>query len=895
MEVLEIRAFDGPSIYSHKPVMRIRIDLGVYRDRSTETLAGFTEQLLAMLPGLLEHHCSKKRRGGFAERLIEGTYLGHVLEHIALEVQIMLGYNVNYGKARWTGRGGIYDVIYAYGTRECGIEAGSVAVRLIKSLLENEVFNLAGEIESVKRVIATSGLGPSTEAIYTAAKQRGIPVRRVGEASILILGYGRKQRTIQATTTQRTGSIAADIACDKALTKELLAEAGIPVPFGGVVNTVEAAVKMAGQLGVPVVVKPSDGSKGQGVSIGVADVGAIEAAFHIAREFSEKVIVEEVVKGRQYRVLVVGDKVIAVAERIPTHVVGDGMHNIAELIDIVNTDPNRGEDHEKPLTKIKVDIAVLKRLERSCYTLQSIPAHGEIVYLRENANLSTGGTAIDTTDQIHPDNCALAIRAAQRIGLDVAGIDIVTEDIGKSIRKNTGAIIEVNAAPGIRMHHYPSKGKPRKAAEAIVETLFPPGERGRIPVIAVTGTNGKTTSTRMIGHILATAGLRVGMTTTDGVFIGKDCIINGDTTGPDSARAVLYDPTIEIAVLETARGGMVRAGLAFDECEVAVVTNVSEDHLGQDGIEDLADLAYVKSLVVETVPATGYVVLNADDPYTLEMSKRCKGRVVLFSIENTNRAICRHLGNGGMALFLRDGYIVCAQGKQWEEIIRVQDIPVTFGGIALHNLQNAIVATAVALCKQIPPVVIQQSMRTFSQNPGRLNLIEVGNFRVMVDYGHNPAGYEALIHTLKQLKAKRLVGVIAAPGDRRNDVIQNIGRIAGHGFDRIIVKEDKDLRGRSPGETANLLLRGALEAGRTDHDIEMILSEDEAVLYALENAQENDLIAICYEKYDAVMGVINRFCLKQHHAEAEHTAESICVRVAIGSVGSDRELTAELV
>lgn len=893
MEVLEIRAFDGPSIYSHKPVIRLRLDLGEYRDRSTATLCGFSERLLAMLPGLLEHHCSKERTGGFAERLAEGTYLGHVVEHVALEIQIMLGFEVSYGKARWTGTEGIYDIIYTYKTKECGLEAGIVAIRLIKSLLENdEVFDLAGEVEGIKRIIATKGLGPSTGAIYDVAKQRGIPVRRIGDGSILILGYGKKQKTIQATTTQQTSSIAADIACDKALTKELLDESGIPVPFGGLASTAQEALEIAAEIGKPVVIKPYDGSKGQGVSIGITDIASLEEAFNLARQFSEKVIVEEHIKGRQYRVLVVGGKVVAVAERLATHVVGDGIRNIAELIDIVNADPQRGEDHEKPLTKIKIDMTVLKSLERVGYSLQSVPNYGEIVCLRENANLSTGGTAIDCTDQIHADNCYLALRAVQRIGLDVAGIDLITEDISKSIRKYGGAIIEVNAAPGIRMHHYPSKGKPRKAAEAIVEMLFPQGERGRIPVIAVTGTNGKTTTTRMIGHILATAGLHVGMTTTDGVFIGKECVLDGDTTGPDSARTVLYDPSVDVAVLETARGGIVRAGLAFNECEVAVVTNISEDHLGQDGIEELSDLAFVKALVVETVASTGYAIINADDSYTLDMAKRCKGKVVLFSVEQHNRAICRHLGAGGRALFLCDDHIVYAEGGHAEKIVRVRDIPVTFGGIAMHNLQNAMIATAVALCQKIPSVVIQQAMRTFAQNPGRLNLIEVGNFRVMVDYGHNPAGYEALISTLKQLNAGRLVGVIAAPGDRRNDVIQNIGRIAGRGFDYIIVKEDKDLRGRVPGETANLLFCGALEAGRYQHDISIILPESEAVLHALNNAQDNDLIAICYEKYDTVMGVINNFCLKQHQAISECDSDNICIRAA---VCSEQKFTAELI
>jgi cyanophycin synthetase len=882
MEILEIRAFDGPSIYSHKPVIRLRLALGAYAERPTHVLSGFTERLLAALPGLYEHHCSRGKCGGFVERLYEGTYLGHVIEHAALEIQALLGYRVAYGKVRGTGEDGVYDVVYAYGSKEGGLEAGNVAIKMVNAFAQNEGFDLATEIEGIKQCIAKKGLGPSTAAIYDAAEKRGIPVRRIGEGSILILGHGKKQKRMQATTTQLTGSIAVDIACDKALTKNMLAEAGIPVPSGGTAVTSHEAIEIARLIGKEVVVKPCDGSKGQGVTVRILAPEDVNEAFQIARQISEKVLVEEYIKGKQYRVLVVNGNVVAAAERIAARVIGDGSHTIQELINIANQDPARGEDHEKPLTKIKIDANLQMVLKRHGYMLQTVPAKGECVYLRDSANLSTGGTAVDVTDLVHPENVRLTVRAAQRIGLDVAGIDIVAADISKPIKKHGGAIIEINAAPGIRMHHFPSRGDSRDVADAIVDMLFPRGERGRIPLIAVTGTNGKTTTTRMIGHILSAAGLQVGMTTTDGVFIGKECIMEGDTTGPDSARAVLYDPTVEVAVLETARGGMLRGGLAFKECDIAIVTNVTEDHLGQDGIEDLEDLAHVKSLVVETVSSAGYAILNADDVYTMGMARACRGKVVLFSIEEQNRAVRRHLSVGGMAFFLREGYIICATGSQWEEVIHVAEIPVTFGGIATHNLQNAIMAIAAAVCQNVSVSIIKQALKVFAQNPGRLNLIEIENFRVMVDYGHNPAGYEALIRTLKQLNATRLVGVIAAPGDRRNDVIVNIGKIAGRGFDAIIIKEDKDLRGRIPEETAHLLRLGAAESGRAALDMKIILSEEEAVLSALENAQENDIIAICYEKYDTVMGVINDFCLKQRQASQYNDIGGF-MPIAVGS------------
>lgn len=880
MEILEIRAFDGPSIYSHKPVIRLRLALRNYAEQPTNLLEGFTERLLALLPGLEEHYCSRGKKGGFVQRLYEGTYLGHVIEHVALEIQILWGYDVAYGKAREIDRNGNYDVIYAYGTKESGILAGKIAFELINALVRKEEFDLTAELGAGKRCIVTKELGPSTAAIFSTAVKRGIPVRRIGEDSLLVLGYGKNQKRVQATTTSMTGCIAADIACDKALTKEILEEAGIPVPCGVVVTSAEEAVKTAFALGRPVVIKPCCGSKGRGVTMKLEKREEIIQAFILAGEISAQVLVEEYVEGRQYRVLVVNGRVVAAAERISACVVGDGKHTVLELIAAENGNPLRGEDHEKPLTQIRIDPIAIRVLERQNYTVESVPEPGAIVYLRENANISTGGTAVDVTDQMHPENIRLAVRAAQRVGLDVAGIDIVAEDIGKPLKQQGGAIIEVNAAPGIRMHHYPSKGKARDVAGEIVDLLFPRGENGRIPIIAITGTNGKTTTTRMVGHMLSMAGFTAGMTTTDGVFIGNECVMEGDTTGPDSARTVLYDPSVEVAVLETARGGVLRGGLAFKECDIAVVTNVTEDHLGQDGIEDLSDLAHVKSLIVETVAKYGYGILNADNPYTLAMAEACRGKVVLFSINEAMPVIRRHLSIGGVALFLRDGWIVRAEGYKWEEIIRVVDIPVTFNGRAKHNLQNAIMAAAVGCCMGISMQIIREALKTFAQNPGRLNLIEIDNFRVMVDYGHNPAGYEALIETLRQLDAARLVGVIAAPGDRRDDVIANIGRIAGRGFDQIIIKEDMDLRGRNPGETAQLLRQGALQAGRAEQDIQIISEEKEAILHALEHAQENDLIAVCYEKYESIMGVINHFCLDRRQLAARGAAEKMLLAAA---------------
>jgi cyanophycin synthetase len=859
MQILSVQALPGANIYSHRPVLRVRLELTEAEDVPTSALGDFAFRLLAALPGLADHGCSRGVPGGFVERLEEGTYLPHVFEHCVLELQCLAGYDVSFGKARQAGRAGVYEVVVAYRVLPAARTAVEETGQFLAALLAGGSYDAAAAAARIRTAGEADSLGPSTAAIAEAAARRGVPVSRVAGEDLLILGYGCRQQRVWATVTGRTGALAVDVAGDKALTKHVLADGGVPVPDGLVVETALDAVRAAEVLGCPVAVKPAGSNQGKGVTLNITDPAAVERAFMIAAAFDKRVLVEEFIPGRQYRLCVVNGKMAAAAERIPAYVMGDGVHSVNELTAIVNRDPLRGEGHERPLTKIKIDPVAVMVLARQGLTPQAVPEAHRVVYIRENANLSTGGTAVDVTDAVHPENVLLAERAATLLGLDVAGVDVVAADIGRPIRESGGVVIEVNAAPGIRMHHYPSAGKARNVAAAIVHYLFPRGDDGRIPIIAITGTNGKTTVSRMIGHIWQAAGYCAGMTTTDGIFIGGRRVMAGDTTGPASARMVLGDPAVEVAVLETARGGMQRSGLGFDACDVSVVTNISEDHFGQDGIEDIEDLVYIKSLLVEVVRPDGYALLNADDPYATALRERGKGEVVYFSTESDNLLIRRHLSVGGKAFFVKDGMIYAASGGLGRAIVRVEDVPVTLGGIALHNVQNAVIAAAACYCLKVPLNCIRRGLSSFDRNPGRLNLMRIGDFVVCVDYGHNPAGYQALINTVKRLGAGRLVGVIAAPGDRRDDVIRNIGRVAGRGFDYLFIKEDHDLRGRAPGETAELLRRGALEAGIAADRITTILAEDAAVRAALEAAVPGDLVVVFYEKYENVLAVIAAF------------------------------------
>ena len=861
MKILRQTVFDGPNIHSHYPVVEMQVDLEELDGATTQDVPGFVDKLLEAVPSLRDHYCSLGGPGGFVERLLEGTYFGHTLEHLTLELEALAGMRVIYGKTRYAGRPGLYTVVYEYTAREAGLAAGPQALQLLLGLVQGQTVDAAGVVAHLKETMVRYEPGPSTAALITAAQQRHIPVMRLDNDSLVQLGYGKRAKRICATLTSLTGCIATDIASDKQLTKTLLEQAGLPVPEGEVCSSAGEAWEAAQAMGRPVVIKPLDGNQGKGVSLNLRREAEVRQAYEIASRRSSQVLVERFVPGRQFRILIVGGKVAAVAERLPAHVTGDGRRTIRELVNIANQDPRRGEDHEKPLTRMRLDEVALTFLARQGLYPDSVPTLGAVVYLRDSANLSTGGIAVDATDEIHPEIAAAAARAAGVIGLDVAGVDLVAPDIARPLEEAGGAILEVNAAPGIRMHHYPSKGRPRDAAGAILDWLFPSGSESRIPIVAVTGTNGKTTVTRLISHLVAGNGQMAGTTTTDGIYIGDRCVRHGDTTGPRSARTVLQDPSVEAAVLETARGGIIHSGLAFDQCDVAVITNLSVDHLGQDGVETLEDLAHVKALLVETVRPGGSAVLNADDPLVVGMASRSRGKVIFFSTAAENLVVRRHVAAGGRAVVVRRGALHILEGGRSTRLLAVADVPITLGGLAEHNVANCAAAAAAGLALGLQPETIRSGLRTFGafsqQNPGRLNIIEVADFRVVIDYGHNAAGCEATLRTLRALKPARLVGVVGMPGDRRDEDAIHLGRIVADLLDACVIKEDVDLRGRRPGEIAALMLQGAREAGR-DHLAEIILDEDKAVRVAMERAQPGEIVVVFYEKLDKVLAAVDQ-------------------------------------
>lgn len=879
MEIREIHAIEGANAYSHRPIIRAIVDLQEWTERFSHELGDFRFRLVEHLPGLAEHYCSRGKVGGFLERLEEGTLIGHVIEHVTIDLLTQAGQKIKYGKTMGIlEHPGWYEIIFNYEAKEGAIEGFKQGFALVKTLLEQNSFDVKQAIDHIKDVMADYELGVSTRVIVEACRERGIPVERLNEGSLLQLGHGRNQRRIQATITGATSNIGVDIACDKEMTKKILSEGGVPVPWGYIVRTEEEAIQTFQDMRTSVVIKPLHGNQGKGVTLRLTNVAEVGAAFKVAQTYGEWVIIEEYIAGRHYRLVVVGDRLIAAAQRIPAHVCGDGSSSIEELIAQVNSDPRRGDDHEKELTKIKIDPVVVLTLAQRQLTLTSVPEQGEVVYLRDSANLSTGGIAEDVTDLVHPDNVNLAVNAAKLIGLDVAGIDLVIEDINESYRKKNGHIIEVNAAPGIRMHHYPSVGKARDVGKAIVDQVIPVGN-GRVPIIAITGTNGKTTTTRMINKMLADQQLRVGMTSTDGVYIDQKLWVQGDMTGPESAKTVLRHPDVQVAVLETARGGILRAGLGYDYADVAVITNVSNDHLGQYGIESLEDIAHVKSLVAEVVRPHSYVVLNADDPYVLQMAQRTKGRVIFFSTEKDNIHVCKHLGLGGTAVFVRRGVMLLCHGSKSFRICSVKQIPATWEGKAKHNIQNALAAIAAGWALGLSAATIRDSLQNFSSehNRGRLNLYELNGVRVFVDYGHNAAGIEEVAKTLKQFKGSSLVGCITVPGDRPDNSIREVGCIAAQHFRRLIIREDADLRGRKPGEIAQILYNEAVRNGMNPSKIDVVLSEIEAFRYGLDSCVPGDTFVMFYEHIEPIEKEIHERMELQKTVNFEPTTKVVGV------------------
>jgi cyanophycin synthetase len=888
MRVRDARVFRGPHLHSNLPMIRIDLDLRGLEHYPTDKLPGFTEALVARLPGLEQHGCSYGEPGGFVRRMREGTWLGHVAEHTALELQVAVGNRVTRGKTRSVkARPGQYYVMYSYVDEQIGLAAGRLALELLDSLLPSELRGLEGadHIEERERALdfeaalarlqslaASRALGPTTASLVHEAERRGIPFARLDQSSLVLLGHGRNQKRICASCTDVTSQVATDIAADKDLTKRLLHEAGLPVPGGELVRTAEEACAAAERLGFPVVTKPLDGNHGRGVNIDLSSAEQVRWGFEQASEHSRTVIVEQFFKGADHRILVIGGEVVAVAERVPAHVVADGQRTIFELIAEINLDPRRGEGHSSVLTRIDVDEPVERFLQRSGLTLSSVPPAGSTVMLRPTANLSTGGTAIDRTDEIHPDNALIARRAAQIVGLDIAGIDFVCSDIRESVLESGGGIIEVNAGPGFRMHLEPFQGRPRNVARPVVELLFPKGTDGRIPVFAITGSNGKSTTARMLGHILQQTGATVGLTSTTGVYLNGRRIIPGDCSGPKSARVILREPSVDVAVLECARGGILREGLAFDQCDVGAVLNVTEDHLGLAGVETVEDLAEVKSVVTESVGRGGWSVLNADNEHTARMARHAGGSICYFSLKDRTEwpeFLVRHVAEGGRAVCreaLEDGSdLVIYENNEALYLMKASDIPATFDGWAEFNVANALAAIAMAHCHAVPLTTIRTALRSFTssfeQSPGRMNVFDGHGFRTIVDYCHNPDGLSELGKLIHRMRPsyQRTIGLIGIAGDRRDSDIFQMGALAARTFDLVIFKEDDELRGRQPGTLAALLRQGALSTGSSPSRIHVVLSEDEAVDAALRLAREGDLLMVTADDIEAAWKQVVEF------------------------------------
>lgn len=811
MRIEGIHTLDGPNLYHDKPVLLMLLHLGDLTERESRELPGFHDRLLELLPGLRQHHCSPGHEGGFVERLERGTYFGHVTEHVALEMASSLGSPVTYGKTRYGGERGFYHVIVRYRS-EHGMRALlRSAVALVDALVEGEPFPLEQHLHEAAELAADTDLGPSTLAIVRAAERLGIPWRRLNEASLVQLGHGRHRRLIQAALTDGSGHIAVDTASDKERTKQLLREVGIPVPDGRVARSVDEALEALESLGGPVVVKPLDGNQGKGVTLHVNEPAELAKAYEEAHVHADRVLVERQLSGRNYRLLVVNGRVVAASERRPCQVMGDGERSIAELIELANADERRGDGHEKPLTKILVDEGLKDQLRRSGFGLDDSPAEGQAVILRSCANLSTGATAVDVTDHVHPQTRRACERAALTIGLDICGVDLITSDIAEAM---DGGIIELNAAPGLRMHLAPEQGPARDVGTPIVEMLFPDGATSRVPIVSVTGTNGKTTVTRMIGHVLSGAGMHVGMTTSDGIVVDGERIARGDCTGQASARTVLGHPEVEAAVLETARGGILRRGLGYDWADVAVVTNITPDHIGQDGIEDLSDLVWIKSLVAERVRDGGTLVLNADDANAagLAAAERVDVKrldLVYFAVNPKNPVVMAHVQNGGTAYYVRSGWIVEALGSEERPIADLTDLPLTLGGYALFQVSNCLAAVAASRALGCSPGHVGIALGTFrstAHNPGRANFYRHGQGYVMVDYGHNPEAFRAAAGLVSAWRGP-LAAIVAVPGDRSDALIEEAARAVVSGFDQVIVREDRDLRGRRSGEVAEIMLR----------------------------------------------------------------------------------------
>lgn len=868
MKILKIQTLRGPNYWSirrHKVIV-MRLDLEDLAEKPTSLNPGFYQGLVEALPSLVDHYCSPGCRGGFLSRVQEGTYMGHVVEHVALELQELAGMIVGFGRTRETTTPGTYQVAFEYIDEQAGRYAARAAVRLCRSIVDTgryPVSELEQDLQDLKDLAAKASLGPSTETLIKEAESRDIPWFHSSARAMIQLGSGIHQKRVQATLTDRSSILGVELACDKEGTKKTLRDAGIPVPRGTLIHYLDELQEAIDEVGgYPIVIKPLDGNHGRGITIDINSWEEAKEAYDAATTASKtrSVIIERYYKGRDHRVLVVNGKLIAVAERVPAHAIGNGRSTIQELIDETNRDPNRGDGHDNVLTRIQVDRISMQILERKGYDLDTVLKDGEICYLRYTANLSTGGIAIDRTDEIHPENLWMAERVAKMIGLDICGIDVVTSDISQPLRDNDGVIVEVNAAPGFRMHVCPSQGLPRNVAAPVMEMLFPSGTPSRIPILAITGTNGKTTTTRLLAHIYKQTGKTIGYTTTDGTYIGDFIVEKGDNTGPQSAELILKDPTVEVAVLETARGGILRSGLAFDRCDVGVVLNVSADHLGIGDIDTIEQMATLKSVLAESVDPKGYAILNAEDPLVVKMAKRVKSQIAYFSMDPENEVLQNHVRNGGLAAVYENGYLSIIKGDWTLRIEQAVNVPLTMAGLAPFMIANALAAALAAYSNGVPIEQIRSGLATFeasvAQTPGRMNLFNMGTYHALVDYAHNAASYEALGGFVRNWPGET-IGVIGGPGDRRDEDLTNLGKLSAEIFKQIIVKEDNDTRGRPRGNAAHFISEGIAQANGPAA-YQTILNETEAIETALDQAPSGSLVVILPESVTRAINLIEK-------------------------------------
>ena len=852
MKILEIRTLRGPNYWSGywKKLIIMRLDIADYEQKPSNKIDGFYERLQESVPSLSTHGCSYSEEGGFFRRVKDGTWAGHIIEHLALELQTLAGMDTGYGRTRETGEAGIYNVVFSYFEEEVGRFSARASVQLFLDIAEGKPIdeikqNVADTIQRMREIREDVRFGPSTGALVEEAESRGIPWIRLNDQSLVQLGYGVHQKRIQATTTANTNMIAVDIAGNKHATKTLLGNLGVPVAEGVRISEIEDLEDELNDIGYPAVIKPLNANHGKGATIGVQNIEEARAAFEKAKEYSRWVIIERQLMGSDFRALVVNNRLIAVAKRVPAHVIGDGKQTIEQLIAEVNSDPRRGYGHENVLTQIDIDNQTMRCIRQSGYELDSVLEEGKELFLKSTANISTGGTAIDLTDDVHPENVFLFERIAKIIGLDIAGIDIIAPNVSEPLHESGGGVIEVNAAPGFRMHLAPSEGIARNVAEHVIDMLFPPGTPKRIPIISITGTNGKTTTTRLIAHILRNSGRTVGFTTTDGTYIGNQQILQGDNTGPISAQLVLKDPTVDVAVLETARGGIIRSGLGFDYADIGVVLNVAADHLGLKDVNTLEDLARVKAVIPRSVGRRGFAVLNAEDELVYQMRDLVDGSVVCFSMDEDHPNIRRRAARGRVSCVFEQGYVTILKGKWKVRIEKVANIPLTYGGRAEFMIQNVLAATLACFVHGISIEDIRVGLTTFNagtaQTPGRLNFIEVGNATVLMDYAHNPAGFRGLSDFVLKLPNKYRTVVMSAPGDRRDTDIRMMGQIAGETFDRIVIRSGHYLRGRDPQNMIDLIQAGIADSGK-EPQVRVIADSRESIRHAIKYARKGELI-----------------------------------------------------